>query len=102
MGSASSGLWGTVSRKSLKPMLAKFRLMGKPTCHLYGIAPYNEGQNAKNVFSQNGAISISIDNIPDNCPVCLHAANPVDIGIGFQRNDNKLELVFRCPRLNCG
>jgi hypothetical protein len=55
----------------------------------------------RTVQSSNGNTAVGYDKLPDNCPVCLRAASPIDLGVGFHNNDN-LELVFRCPRLECG
>ncbi|MEO6817467.1 MAG: hypothetical protein ABI177_12285 [Edaphobacter sp.] len=56
----------------------------------------------RTVLSQNGNKTVAFDKIPDSCPVCLHAASPIDINVGFQMNDDSLQIVFRCPRLQCG
>ncbi len=55
----------------------------------------------RQVQSPSGQKTVAFDKMPDNCPVCFHAASPIELNVGFQNNDN-LEIVFRCPRLECG
>ena len=55
----------------------------------------------RNILTPSGNRQIQFDYLPDNCPVCLHAASPIDLSVGFQCN-NVMECVFRCPRLECG
>ena len=43
---------------------------------------------------------VDIDKFPDYCPICLQGIQPLDTGQHFV-GEPWLEVVFRCPRLQC-
>lgn len=54
----------------------------------------------KLILTPSGQTAANFDEFPDTCPVCLVAASPIDVNVGFG-SDSGGQLVFRCPRLAC-
>jgi hypothetical protein len=48
-----------------------------------------------------GKIPVEINKKPDHCPICLRAIDPVDATSPWMRPDERLEIVFRCPKQEC-
>ncbi len=50
---------------------------------------------------KSGNIQVEINRKPDRCPVCLHGIEPVDSATPWVRPNERLEVVFRCPKQTC-
>ena len=48
-----------------------------------------------------GAVVVNFDKYPDRCPICLKGIGPVETGLRWATPDNRVEMVFRCPRQEC-
>jgi hypothetical protein len=48
-------------------------------------------------------VGVQIDHFPDQCPICHHGIEPRNMGLAHlvEARDGVLEMVFRCPRMEC-
>jgi hypothetical protein len=53
------------------------------------------------IISLSGLIAtIFIDRVPDKCPICHNFILPLQ-KIGYEIDENKYQIIFMCPKLNC-
>ena len=46
-------------------------------------------------------LQVNFDRCPDRCPICLKGIHPMETGERWAFANDRLEMVFRCPRQEC-